>query len=159
MKNESKFKQGVMLCDQYDDDSVLYRCSCSCGDPSHDVYIDISFDKELNMLSLEFWKRVSFFKFDRRDLLWFDNFKEYVIKRKIKQALLYLFDNTFIYWFDNFKYRLKNSIKLIFTGYLDMEEDFIFQGEKHISNFIECMKEGLYLVKQEQKQDENEKRI
>lgn len=51
------------------------------------------------------------------------------------------------YWksdnfFRNIWIRIQASLKVLFTGYIKMEESFIFQGDEQIDAFLNALKEG-----------------
>ena len=144
-----KTKKGVMVVNQYKD-AITYRVACACGSPEHDVFVSFELNKDLpDMISLEFFKNVYYFDCYRKDILWFDHFLELLFqKRKKKESLLYFIDNAIVYFFKNLWYRLKKATRLVFTGYLKMNEDFILQGEDHVNNFIEILEEGKKFIKE-----------
>ena len=45
-------------------------------------------------------------------------------------------------WFKRIWKRIKCSIKVLFTGYVELEESFIIQGEEQINDFIKALEEG-----------------
>ncbi len=143
---ESKFSKRVMLVDDRNN-SITYRCACDCGEASHDVYIEFEYDKDLeHMLFLNFYKDVYFFDGFRRDILWFDHVVKKVKERKFKEAASDFFDDTLFNYWKNFRYRLRKAVRILFTGYLEMNEDFILQGVEHIDNFIKVLEEGKNLM-------------
>ena len=95
-------------------DSVFYRAACSCGSSDHTVEIELEKDKEIpEMVFLNFYK----------DVAWCD------------------------YWgnkniFQRFWLKTKAVCRIIFTGYIHLEESFILQGEEQINEFIDALKEG-----------------
>jgi len=146
IKNKSFVSKKVMLVEERKD-SITYRVSCSCLNPNCDVWIDFEIDKEFNLVSLIFYKDVYYFDHYRRDILWFDDFEEKIIdmlngSQRFSDVIRYLFENTIEHYLKNFWYRLKKATRLIFTGYLKMNEDFILMDEDHINNFIKVLEEG-----------------
>jgi len=142
-----------MLTDDFED-SLTYRCACSCSDGRHDIYVDVEYDKELNMVFLNFYKDVGFFNKYRRDILWFDKLLEKLrdSNSNLKECFGYFYENTVKYFFQNFGYRLRKSFRLLFVGYLEMNEDFIFQDSEHIDNLIKAIEEGRHLLTERQEQ-------
>jgi hypothetical protein len=123
----NKFPKKVMLLDKWEgtdktDRAVHCRVACDCGGSDCDVHLDIEYDRELNMVFLEFWKDVYFFDIIRDSEATID---------KIKNIL----------------YRIRKAIRLVFTGYLKMNEDFVLQEEEHIDNFIQIMQDAKEFVK------------
>ncbi len=45
-------------------------------------------------------------------------------------------------WFERIWKRIKCSLRMLFTGYVELEESFIIQGEENINYFIEALEEG-----------------
>ena len=149
-----KTKKRVMVVNQYKD-AITYRVACACGSPEHDVYVSFEFDKDLpDMMSLEFYKDVYYFDYYRKDVLWFDEFKK-IAKKSGKESIIYLLDNTIVCFFKNLWYRLKKATRLVFTGYLKMNEDFILQSEEHVNNFIEILEEGKTFIKENRDEKPN----
>lgn len=143
---ESKFSKKVMLMEDRGD-SITYRCACDCGEGEHDLHIEFEYDKELQqMLFLNFYKDVYFFDYFRRDVLWFDDIIKKVKEKKFKEAVSDFFDDTLFYYWKNFRYRLRKAVRLLFTGYLKMNEDFILHGVDHIDSFIGVLEEGKSLI-------------
>lgn len=151
--SKSEFSKLVMLTDDFED-SLMYRCACSCSDGRHDIHVDVEYDKELNMVFLNFYKDVGFFNKYRRDILWFDKLLEKFRDRnsKLRECCSYFYENTVKYFFQNFGYRLRKSFRLLFVGYLEMNEDFVFQDGEHIDNLIKAIEEGRQLLIERQEQ-------
>ena len=126
--------------------SITYRCACDCGEAEHDVWIDFEYDKELGMLFLNFYIDVFFFDSFRRDVLWFDDVVEKFKEREFKEATYDFFDNSLFHYWRNFRYRLRKAVRILFTGYLKMNEDFILRDVDHIDNFIRALEEGKNLI-------------
>lgn len=152
--SKSEFSKLVMLTDDFEN-SLMYRCACSCSDKGHDIHIDVEYDKELNMVFLNFYKDVGFFNKYRRDILWFDELLEKMrdSNSNLKECFGYFYENTVKYFFQNFGYRLRKSFRLLFVGYLEMNEDFIFQDSEHIDNLIKAIEEGRQLLTERQEQE------
>ena len=106
------------LSDQY---SVWYRIACGCMYEEHDCTITIKQDFEWRQdIDLVFYKKVSWADYHGRN----DNF----ISRWVS--------------------RIKCSLKVLFTGYIELEEDFLIHGEEHIDNFIQALEEGKQKIKE-----------
>lgn len=39
------------------EDSIFFRVGCSCDDPDHDTSIEVCYDEQCNLLSLNFFKK------------------------------------------------------------------------------------------------------
>lgn len=142
---ESQFKKGVSLL-RKDEDYVTYRFNCSCGDNEHNVDISFEVDEEFKLITMIFYKDISFSHYwIYRNILWFDEFKR---KKNILKAILYFTENTFIYYFKCFWCRTKAALRLLFTGYLKMDSDFLIEGGEQIDNFILALQEGRDIIKE-----------
>ena len=108
----------VMKTDEYED-SIFYRVACSCGSDGHDL--TIGFERDPNMPDMIF---INFYK----DLAWSS----------------YWGDSNF---FTRIWRRFKTSLRIFFIGYIEVEESFILQGEKHIDSFIKALEEGKDFIK------------
>lgn len=93
---------------------IIYKASCDCGSSECDLIMELEKDNEIeNMIYLTFYKR----------LCW-STYKSC--------------DN----WFTMIYERFKAAVKMIFTGYIEVDETFIFNGIKQIDTFIEALNEG-----------------
>jgi hypothetical protein len=94
------------------EDMVFYRINCSCG---CDDKLDISleYDKEFNLISMEFYKK----------LYWKEYFSD---------------GNVFV----RFWYRIRDSLKLLLFGYLEIEESLMLESTEQLDSFIEALQEG-----------------
>jgi len=100
-------------------DAVFYRAACSCGSDDHDLAIEFERDPKIpDMIFLNFYK----------DLAWSS----------------YWGDTNF---FSRMWRRLKTSLRILFMGYIEVEESFILQGEEHIDSFIKALEEGKQFIK------------
>lgn len=101
-------------------DAIFYRVACDCGSDEHDLHFEFENDPEIpQMIFLNFYKKLLWSSY------WGDNDK----------------------WYKNFWLRIKGATKMIFTGYVEVEESFILRGEKHIDSFIEALEEGKQYIK------------
>jgi len=127
---DSKFSKGVMFLDKFGDHSIWYRIACDCGSKECDTYMEFEFDKKVNMLFLNFHK----------DVIVCEPYDD-------KENII---DKLERYWI-----RFCKSMKLLFTGYLKMEESFILQNKDHINNFIDALQEGRdYILDGNRKQED-----
>jgi len=110
--------KNVMKTDEFKD-SIFYRAACSCGSNEHDITIEFEIDEDIpSMLFLNFHKNIA----------WCSHWGN-----------LNLFGRTWK--------RIKCSFKMLFTGYVELDESFIIQGEDDINDFIAALKEGKKLIK------------
>ena len=127
-----KFPKGVMFMDKFGDESIWYRISCDCGSKDCDTYMEFEFDKRLNMLFL--------------------NFHKDVIVAEPYDDTENIIDKMERYW-----KRFCKSMRLLFTGYLKMEESFNLQDEEHINNFIDALHEGRDYILEGRKKNEEKR--
>ncbi len=105
-------KKGIMKVSETDI-SVTYRVMCDSETKKHDTTIDFEYDKELNMIYINFYK----------DLMWSSH----------------MGDGNF---FTRGYRRIKCSLRVLFKGYIEVQESFIIRDIDHINNFIELLQEG-----------------
>lgn len=117
----------IMKIAEYKPISVIYKCSCSCLDNNHDLWIDVEQDREFQSIELSFTINVGYYS-EQPD------YSKLFIKRiptNIK----------------NLWYRLKKSIELLFTGYLESENTFMITDEEQMNDLINALNEGKQLLK------------
>lgn len=124
---KSKFGNKVMFNHAWDsgmDTSIWYTISCDCGSADHNTNIMLEYDKSVNMLIVNFYKTINYsqeFSYVHDSDTLID-----VVKNRLKAM-----------W-----KRIKDATKLLFTGYVEMESDFILQDTQHIQDFIDAIMEG-----------------
>jgi len=96
---------------------VMYRAMCSCGDTDHDITISFEYDKECNEMELFFYKKID----------WCTNWSDP--------------------WYKNAWRRIRDSLKMLFTGWIELEADFLIQDIDHIDNIITAMIDGRVLMR------------
>jgi len=106
--------RGVMLVNQWEN-AVLYRVMCDCASPEHDATIEFEIDKKFGVF-LQFHKDVEYCHYDYS--------APFDIKLK------------------NFLDRFKAAFRLIFTGYLKMNSEFLIRDLDHIDSFIAALMRG-----------------
>lgn len=129
MKKEfkSKFATKVLFNHAYQN-SIWYSLDCSCGEKEHQSMIEIEYNKKANLLSLHFYQTLYYNKY-----FGYDANKSFIKQiRQYKNVILK---------------RIKDSMRLLFTGYLKIETDLLIENSKHINDFIEALQEGRdYLI-------------
>ena len=95
------------------EDSVYYRAACSCGSHEHEVTIEVEIDKDINMVSINFYKNIA----------WCSHWGS---------------PN----FFQRCWLKIKAVFKIIFTGYIELEEGFLMDSEEQIQDFINALEEG-----------------
>ena len=110
--------KNVMKTNEFED-SIFYRAACSCGSNEHDVNIEFEIDEDIpSMLFLNFYKNIA----------WCSSWGNLNLFQRIWK-------------------RISCSFKMFFTGYVELEESFILQGEDNIDHFIDALIEGKTLMK------------
>lgn len=100
------------------DSWVFYRVACDCGEPNCDLTVELEIDKELpNMLFMNFHKNLEWSSYHGDANLFVRIWR-----------------------------RIKCACKVLFTGYIEVQESHIFQGYAHIKNFIEVMHEAATIM-------------
>lgn len=122
--------------------SVAYRAACDCTDSDCDITIDLEYDSRLKTVDLNFYKDVYFFDGVRRCVLWDENIVKKLRDEGFKEAFDAFVEDGILYYVRNFWYRFKKAVRLMFTGYLKMNESFLFQGEEQIDAFIKALQQG-----------------
>ena len=100
---------------------IFYKTSCSCYDNDHDLTFTLEYDEDVKMLIMNF---------------------------EVNGPAPYCYDWDKP-WYVRAWNRIKLSWKVLFTGRITYSESFIFRGEKHISDLIKALEEGLSKLKGE----------
>ena len=93
---------------------IFYRAICSCCDPDCDANIEFEYDKKFNILSLNFFKKLTLTIGNTSELSFF--------KKTLK--------------------KLNIMTKILFNGYVEMDSDFLIQDVDQIDSFIDALIEG-----------------
>ena len=62
--------------------------------------------------------------------------------KRISWADYYGKDNFLSRWIK----RIQCSLKMLFTGYIELEEEFLIEDEEHIDSFIKALQEGKQML-------------
>ena len=109
----------VMKTEEFED-SIYYRIACSCGSDDHDMTIEFEHDKKFpSMLFVNMYKKLAWSSY-------------------------WGMDNT---WYKNIWKRITGAAKMLFKGYIEVEESFILKGEDHVDSFIKALEEGKVYIK------------
>jgi hypothetical protein len=98
--------------------SVFYRVACHCGDSDHDLSLEIEAEAVPSM-PLHFYGRYNVPNYWRSN-----NFVSRLFKR------------------------ISTALKILFVGWVEIEDDFLMMEEKHIDAFIAALEEGKQKIKQ-----------
>ena len=111
--------KNVMKTNEFED-SIYYRAACTCGDSDHDITIEFEWNDDIpSMIFLNFYKNIAWCSH------WGNNLS----------------------WYEKLWKRIKASLKILFTGYIELEESFIL-SEDNIEPFIKALIEGEEYIKQ-----------
>lgn len=120
---------------------IAYRAACHCGNPSCDLHLDIEYDKELNNITLHFYKDLyycSWWFADCRDsFLWVTK----ILGKKKGTGVQDWLEDRY-YRVKDIWYRIKGAVRLLATGRIKIEEYFLFENEKQIEEFVKALTEG-----------------
>ena len=107
-------------------DSITYRASCDCTSQDCDMTLDLEVDRKCKMILLSIYK----------DLHWSSSWGAN--------------DN----WFLDKWIRIKTSIKMLFTGHVEVQESFIMR-DTQIDDFVKALKDGKEKLEKVDFQGEN----
>ena len=99
-------------------DMVFYRVACACGDRDCGCDIILEHVKHINDITITFYKD-----------LYLDT---------------YYSSNNYIVRLLN---RLQLSLKILLSGHVKIQGEFLIQSEKHIDSFITALQEGKEKIK------------
>lgn len=106
------------------DKALFYKVECDCGSKDHQLGIEIDSDK-WPILSLTFYA----------DL----------------ESTIYWGKTN---WFIRQWRKIKIITKIIFTGYITMEQEFLLIDDKHIDSYINALKEGKEILKRNRERND-----
>ena len=108
------------------EDAVFYRLSCECTEPEDALGIEIGWDDDWKAVNVHFFSHTCYDKrFWCDDSWWRGPFNR----------------------LEKIKHRIAAAIKILFTGFLKTDEEFIFIEEKHLDGFIAALEEGRNHIK------------
>jgi len=102
---------------------VMYRATCACHDQNHDVTISFEYDEDSNEIELYFYKNIDW------SISWNDS------------------------WYKRIWRRITGSLKILFTGFIELEADFLIQDMDNIDNVITAMIDGRVLMRRKIEQE------
>lgn len=101
------------------EDSIYYKAECACNSDEHNVTIEFEIDQEMpDQISLNFYKNIA----------WCSHWGT-------------------LHWYESLWKRISCSLKMLFTGYVELEESFLLDEESNIDSFIEALQEGREYIK------------
>ena len=131
--------------------SIFYRIACACSDPSCDATMVLEYDKEINDITLSFYKDLKYcswwgygsgifwriLKSINDKILSFLEFKENWACEWFSDVLYDFHTRIWDYW-----KRINGCFRLIFTGKIKLEEHLLINNIEHINSFIDALNEG-----------------
>lgn len=143
----SKISRGAMEVARYDYPAAktkVYRVACSCGDPSCDLTLELSFNKEDEDLDITFWREVKYYTDPKetkleniiRKLSYKFKFNSRI--RDILYELNYKISEIVCLW-----RRIKDAYKVIFNKEIKLEGGLIIYGEDNIKILRDVIDDGI----------------
>ncbi len=124
--------KGIMITNEYDD-AVFYKAVCGCGDITHSHSILLEYDGEIpKMITMRLFSKFDFHVWRGEE------YKSGIVN--------YIKDK-----FNSFRNRVKYACKVLFVGEFDWDEDFVFESEEQIKDYIVALTEGLAKMKKVEK--------
>lgn len=94
------------------ENAIMYRAMCDCSSVDCDLVLDIEHDSELNMIFINFYKNLSWSSYKHPH-------------------------NSIM----NLLYRIKYACKILFTGSIKVECEFLMKGDS-VKDFIIALEEA-----------------
>jgi hypothetical protein len=113
-----KISNKVMKVAEFDN-AIFYRANCGCGSDDCGLTLELEYDPEINMVSLNMYQKLAYCS-------WFG-----------------VSPTEKFYWFKDMYNRIKGALKLFFTGKIELEESFLFRESEQIDHFILALQEGM----------------
>lgn len=107
---------------------ITYKASCSCFNSDHDLFIYMEKDEGFNILNLRFYA-------DIKCSGNFDLWDQSPFSKKLKKILSVLWNRT------------KISLRVMFLGKIEMEQEFVINDEEQINDFIKALEDGKKYLK------------
>ena len=157
---KSKFRRGVSR--NYElEKSISYNIECACGSEEHAVKMEVSYSKFEDWpdedLTINFYKKMSLWHKSGNFVLW--SICDYIpYGYKIADwldenwpGLVTVVDKiSEIYW------RIKYSLKILWTGNIEIDDEILLTDPEHVNSFIEAVNEGYNLMSEYKKSKESE---
>lgn len=100
------------------DDLISFRTSCACCSKSHTIDLSIEYDNEYKMASI--------------------GFNTYCSLRMKSHS--YHFNDSYIKrFFTMIKDRILTSLKVLFVGYISLDEEFIFKDPSQVKELVDIL--------------------
>lgn len=110
---------------------VFYKADCTCCSNKCITSIDLEYDKDFGDINMNFYK----------DIAWCSSWGN-------------------LNWFQRAWKRITACTRILFTGFIELEESFQITGVDHIDSFIEALNEGKEkLVKHKEQMAKNKEKV
>ena len=117
----------IMECNNMGD-LIFYKAQCSCMD-DHDIHtLVLEHDKDINDIVMTLQAKVNYHE-------------GWCHKVGIFTNLLWKLQT--------YNRRIKNVVKLLFTGYIEEEATFIFNSEEQLKDYLSALQDGLSKIQKE----------
>ena len=113
MGDKMTISNNVMKINEWKGTSVWYRVGCRCSGEECDTTIMFEFDEDFGHIDINFYKKI----------MWNEYWRNSLFHKR---------------WWA----RIKAACKILFTGYIDLEGNFMIQEQEHLDEFIEALQEG-----------------
>ena len=100
-------------------DAIFYRATCSCQSEKCPITLELEIDRTFGDITLKMWKKLACCTWWGTDGWFIEKWKR-------------------ILW----------ATRLLLTGYIEVEQAFIFDSEEHIDGFIQALTEGKERLKE-----------
>lgn len=97
---------------------IYYKADCACGSSECSLILELEYDKYIGDISLTIYNDLAYCS-------WW-----------------YIKNETKFYFFKDIYRRVKGALKLLFTGKIRLEGNFIFSDIDQIDAFINALEEG-----------------
>lgn len=145
---------GIMISGKWENKNsrtILYRVGCDCGSKEHDLDMFIESDKELNDISLQFYKTVDYYPKGSSNKMvnFFRNISHFSSKYNLDLIFnISWFIERRIEAYIEMKSRIKDIYKILFKKEFVLEGSFIIYKEENIRDFVKAIEEAVEFCKQ-----------
>lgn len=103
--------------------SIFYSVKCDCTSDDCNITLELEYDKDFKNIILHLYDTL--------------NYPYFISESSI----------SFIRKFEEIKERIIDSMKLLFTGKLEVSGELLLRDESHINSFIAALEEGKKYLK------------
>lgn len=117
-----KTSKGICIVKEYDD-SVYYKATCDCLSNECIHTISLDYQRDTNTISMDLYAKVGTYD------SWYEDVWYYPVVKLYK--------------------RIDKALRILFLGYIEVENSFFFGDEEKIQDYINALQEGLEKMKKE----------